>query len=100
MHTVWKSAVHFLYARRSFLGLCLALPGGILMFFGFFFFSERACTAKKMLACLLCQFTHDIPITHQKNNSISGREALLRAVAAVGRITQLFAWAIKNVPSN
>lgn len=65
-----------------------------------FFLLRELVQLKKMSACLLCQFTHDIPITRQKNNSVSGREALPRAVAAVGRITQLFAWAIKNVPSN
>lgn len=37
---------------------------------------ERACTAKKLLACLPCQFTYDIPITRQKDDSVSGREAL------------------------
>lgn len=81
------------------LGFVSGCLGDILMFLGFFL-SERACTAKKMLACLLCQFTHDIPITGQKNNSVSGCEALPQAVTAVGRFTQLFAWAIKNVLSN
>lgn len=101
MHTVGKSAVHFLYARRSLWGLFLAVSGGVLIFCLFCFSRLRELLQlKKMLVCLLCQFTHDIRITCQKNNSISGREALPRAVAAVGTITQLFAWVIKNVLSN
>lgn len=94
--------MHFLYACRSFWGLFLAVSGGILIFglFGLDFLSNRACTARKMLVCLLCQFTHDIPITCQRNNSVSGREAVPQAVTAVGRITQLFAWVIKSVLSN
>lgn len=62
----------FSICTQVILGSCVWLP--LRPYRWGFFLSETACAAKKMLACLLCQFTHDIAITCQRNNSVPGRE--------------------------
>lgn len=71
MHMTWKSAVHFLCACMSFWGLCLAVPGGILVVvFYFFFLSERARTAEQFWRVCYVS-SHMILLSHARKITAS-----------------------------
>lgn len=72
-HTVWKSSVHFLYARRSFFGLVSGCPQGLIdvFCFGLFFSCLRELVQLKKCWRVCYVSSHMIFLSHARRITAS-----------------------------